>query len=365
MNEIRAMVDQPHRLRLTEASPVASSDECHPAGVASGITGPFHDPVEFPVSMVIQDRKGVSIMPSDRPKKGGELFPHWNGEVLSGICIIALGILHEDRHSLEVDIPLVDSGLIEPAAKVDQDLKANSGPLLLGSGIQEFHPGSVNISIIELWFLPGRANRDNLAAERVSVCEFPADSLLHEEAEELNFNPRGIVGGASFFSMLHVLLGMNMLQVTGVADLIGSQPAGEVRPEVKGSCFGSLVLVVRLDVGRHPRREFLPLGGSNEGLFCGGLGGLLEGPGGLFFVIVTKFQVFLGPLAGVQVPGTQIPKGTAAILVEMSHEMKSSLRFPMAQVFYRFLQCRGVLPNDFSTEKSILPLHHRARSLPF
>ena len=363
MHQIRAVVHQPHSLRLAQSSAMAAGDECHSTRMASGSAGSFQDAVKLPIGVKIHLRKRKSIMPLNPLEKGRKMLAHRDGEKFPGVPVISLGVLQKNRECIEVDIPLGDPRLIEAAAEIDQNLKAHPSPLVLRASGAEFYSGLMDVRIAQLRLNLGRTLGDDLATQYIAISDVPANSLLHQEGEEFDLHSRGIMGGSSLLSPIHVFLRVLVFELSRMPDLFSPKPACQISPKVKRPLAGLFLAVVSADVFGNPRIEFLALRWTHQPLIAGAFSGDLQSFRRLLGVVMTQLQILLSPLSRIDVAGSKIPVGGFLGFDEVGHSHTIPTRSHIGNVFYVILKCSISLERDLSTQVVNLPLHHRASYL--
>jgi len=368
VNQISAVINQPHRFRLGETGPVASCDEGHATAMAGRSAGSLEDAVKLPIGMVVSEligssdnlRKRESIMPLNALQEGGEMLTHRNGKYLSRVILVSLGVHKKDGQVLEVDVLLCNSSLVESAAEVDQDLKADTAPFLFGPRSQELQPGLMDVVIIQFRFLLGGLFGDDLPSQDISFGNTLPNGLFHDEAEEFDLGPRGIMGGTGLLAPSHVLVSVFVLELSGVPDLLGEKPALQIAPEMMSALARLDFQVMALDVGRNPLSKIIAPIRANHRLFFALLGGLLERGRSFFGVINPKLEILSHPNPCFQIAIPQVPERASVALGQVSHKSDSGTQGDKSQVFCGFLKCSNTEDHVLSTQGEILPLHHGA-----
>lgn len=205
---------------------------------------------------------------------------------------------------LEIDILGAELGFVEPAAEVGADLEDGEHPR--GSA-SECGSGGGEVLGGELFFRLGRSAGDLGKCEGIPLGDLAAERLLHDEGEELQLEPGGIVRGALGFAPIHKVGGVLVSDLGGVADIALAHPLAASLP-------GELISFLRVGIGEMGLEVCSgPLGEcavhrSGLGLLLAGLLGHALGSSGVLGIIDAAAGGDLAPTAGLEIAEFQNPK---------------------------------------------------------
>jgi len=309
MNQLRAMIDQPHRLHLGEPRSMAAGDEGHAQAVAGGSGGLFQNEVEAAVVISGQSRCGARRFAlSQGLQQGPQGGWQRHGVKFAGVGVLPLGVGHVKNVALEVDLGERHGGFAESASGVQHDLKNVPHPC---GTLGEARAASGEQMGGEVGFYFDRSEADLGQRNDVALDVFAAHGLVEQEGKELGLHAGGVLANPLRLAPLHELLGVLVADLARVGQALFGKEGGEVGPRDLGAAAGRGPIVVVGDVVGNPSREVAGVFGiENQLLLLLGrfvrqaAGGLGVGGNGM-----AQAGGAIAPIAGLRIAATENPKG--------------------------------------------------------
>lgn len=269
MNSRRGMADISLRLADRNASAGQSRDDGHASRMEAGICSDF-----FFQAVTVEKFKPLGAGPlpdstfgggpsrcaavgAERGEERNELWMQCGDEIFS-----AFG-LEGNRHFIEVNVVLrIDSGFGEPAALIPSDLETvlQHFPNARISDQRDLAADEIAICLRQFGFEFARMLFEAELHARVAGAEFALNCFLQDDAEDFEFEQRGIVAGFILtFALVGLLAPLDIIEAMLSGEVNGSEDLALFKEELNGGpsrgvAFegGWLVLVSDLDEAVDP-----------------------------------------------------------------------------------------------------------------